>query len=145
LFEKECYIGNVFSHKLPRVPERRFMLSSASCRYQHAWNDAAAQHKKKLLPTAAAAGASLTKQQQGQPSSSVRYIPYGGVAQEKGMTVDTMTAQRNRGRQASGSGAAAGGSTSGSFGGSVGGGARSKQQRSMGGSKRGTKTGGRQQ
>lgn len=64
-------------------------------RYQHAWNDAAAQHKKKLLPTAAAAGSSLAKQQQGQPPGSIRYIPYGGIAQEKGMTMDTIVANRS--------------------------------------------------
>ncbi|KAF6255159.1 hypothetical protein COO60DRAFT_1702977 [Scenedesmus sp. NREL 46B-D3] len=84
-------------------------------------------------------GASLAQQQ----PNGMRYIPYGGIAQEKGMTMDTLAANRSQARQLSGSGGPAA-SQSGSFRGSTGGSGRSKQQSSMGGLKRGAKAGGRQ-
>lgn len=67
----------------------------ATCRYQHAWNDASTQPKKK--PTlGAAATASDSKQLEWQPNKAMRYVPYGGIAQEAGMTMDTMITNRNQ-------------------------------------------------
>eukprot|EP00878_Enallax_costatus_P026513 GHUV01028455.1.p1 GENE.GHUV01028455.1~~GHUV01028455.1.p1 ORF type:complete len:398 (+),score=120.36 GHUV01028455.1:1175-2368(+) len=86
-----------------------------SSRYQQAWNDAAQQPKKKPIAGAAAA-ASDSKQLEWRPNKAMRYVPYGGIAQEAGMTLDTIVTNRNQFDRASGgsSGGGAAGSSTGS-------------------------------
>lgn len=110
------------------------------CRYQHAWNDAPAQPKKKPVPNATAATVDSASRQQldWQPDRTMRYVPYGGIAQEKGMTLNSIMMYRTQCRQLTGSGeASTAGSTS--AGASLSG--RTKQQHSTGGTKRSSKGG----
>ena len=99
-----------------------------ACRYQQAWNDAATQPKKKPIAGAAAA-ASDSKQLEWRPNKAMRYVPYGGIAQEAGMTLDTIITNRNQFERAFG-GSSGGGNAVGSSTGSS-----KKQGNSTGGSR----------
>eukprot|EP00775_Hariotina_reticulata_P013435 gene13435-13563_t len=78
-------------------------------RYQHAWNDAQVQPKRRVVP---GAGPPCAQQQADcQPGRQMRYVPFGGLAQEKGMTLNTIVLNRN---SLSGSGASGASSSGGS-------------------------------
>jgi len=65
-------------------------------RLQQTWNDAPRQPRKKPIADAAAAGGVNSLQQllAAQQAQPVRFVPYGGIAQERGMTLDAIIANR---------------------------------------------------
>jgi hypothetical protein len=68
-----------------------------SSRTLSTWNDAPKQPRKKLPENAtAAAGSAPTLQQliAAGAAQPVRFVPYGGIAQERGMTLDAIIANR---------------------------------------------------
>lgn len=65
--------------------------------HQGAWNDAPHQPRKKAVANAAAAAAGAHSLQQllaAQAPQPMRFVPYGGIAQEQGMTLDAIVANR---------------------------------------------------
>lgn len=65
-------------------------------RCQQNWNDAAKQPRKApVAPSSAGAGAgSLRALIAAGAAQPVRFVPFGGIAQEKGMTLDAIVANR---------------------------------------------------
>lgn len=103
------------------------LTGSEEQRWQQSWNDGAHQPRKKGVAAASAAAAAAAARGPGlqqliaaQPALPVRRVPCaGGIAQEVGMSLDTIVANRRlcfeKGGSSSGSG---GGSNAGGFSGS---------------------------
>ncbi|KAF8065832.1 hypothetical protein HT031_002892 [Scenedesmus sp. PABB004] len=73
------------------------------------WDDAAHPARKAAVPGAAAAAGSARSMLASQPARETRCVPFGGIAQERGRTVDTIVASR---AQACGGGRGGGASSS---------------------------------
>eukprot|EP00879_Flechtneria_rotunda_P012272 GHRR01012818.1.p1 GENE.GHRR01012818.1~~GHRR01012818.1.p1 ORF type:complete len:258 (+),score=98.23 GHRR01012818.1:920-1693(+) len=79
------------------------LTDNEATRYQHAWNDAP-QHRRKPVPGAAADKDSGSKQQlDWQPNRTGKYVPFGGIAQEHGMNINTIIQNSAAGRNPSNS------------------------------------------
>jgi hypothetical protein len=71
------------------------MSSDETGRIQSAWNDSARQPRKKAAMSASGLGAqSLQELLASAPPAPARFVPFGGLAQERGMTLDAIVANR---------------------------------------------------
>lgn len=74
------------------------MSPDESGRCQSTWNDAPKQPRKKA-PSAGNSSLGAQSLQQllaSAPPAPARFVPYGGLAQEKGMTLDAIIANRKQ-------------------------------------------------
>lgn len=63
-------------------------------RCQHSWTDAAVQPRKKCVAPKAGGAGSWQALLAAGPAQPVRFVPRGGLAQERGMTLDAIIANR---------------------------------------------------
>jgi hypothetical protein len=73
------------------------LTHAESSRTLSTWNDAPKQLRKKIPENAAAAAGSAPTLQEliaAGAAQPVRFVPYGGIAQERGMTLDAIIANR---------------------------------------------------